>query len=447
MTASGVPVWLRDRPLLSDSVLAGVLLMASLCSMAVGPDYTAARELDALGTVLVVLGCLPLALRRAAPLPALAVVSVATSVATSLDFATGVLSVSVLVGVYTVAAYGRRGEARLALLLGAATFLATIPFVDGEVRATDLVAVVGVVLAAYAFGRSIGFRRAYTAELELRAARMERARESDLRAVVAEERGRIARELHDVVAHAVSVMTVQASAAQRTIERNPAASREAMRAVEQTGRQALTDMRRIVGVLRSAGEQQGELAPQPGVADLPALLDHVREAGLPVRLHVLGRPRELPSGIDLTIYRLVQESVTNALKHAGPTTADVTLTYAPQAVGVLVRDRGRGAASRLGQFGGGELRGHGLLGMRERVTLYGGSLRAGPAAGGGYEVDARIPVEGWADADDQQQANSATTTGTTASAAAPSATTPAGAPLPAGTVQAEAVHGRRSVGS
>jgi signal transduction histidine kinase len=233
-------------------------------------------------------------------------------------------------------------------------------------------------------------RRAYTASLEERAAQLEAARVADARTAVSEERGRIARELHDVVAHHVSVMTVQATAAQRMLERDPALAREAMAAVESTGRAALGEMRSIVGVLReSAGERSDALAPQPRLADLDCLLVSLREAGLRVALVRSGDLTDLPAGIDLALYRIVQEALTNTLRHAGPTSAEVTLVRSTHAVQVRVVDSGRGAAAALNGSG---CAGHGLIGMRERVALYGGDLTAGPRSGGGYIVEASIPL-------------------------------------------------------
>ncbi len=197
-----------------------------------------------------------------------------------------------------------------------------LPFEDMPFTGATTVALGGLLIACYAFGRSIAFRRAYTAELESRAARLEQAREADVRAVVAEERTRIARELHDVVAHHVSVMTVQAAAARRTLSRDPERAAEALAAIETIGRGALDEMRRIISVLRDFDETgAGALAPQPGLDDIEELVEHLRGAGLDVTLTVTGERRELSPGIGLTVYRLVQEALTNTIKHGGPATA------------------------------------------------------------------------------------------------------------------------------
>jgi signal transduction histidine kinase len=198
---------------------------------------------------------------------------------------------------------------------------------------------------------------------------------------VAIERGRIARELHDVVAHNVSMMVVQAGAAERVLAGEQPHVRDALEAIAHTGRQTVDEMRTLLGVLRAAAP----LAPQPGLADLEQLVDGVREAGLPVTLRIEGDPRPLPQAADLSAYRIVQEALTNALKHAGPARADVVVRFEAGAVTLEVRDTGTGA----GQGGG---TGHGLVGMRERVAMFGGELEALPAPGGGFAVRARLPV-------------------------------------------------------
>jgi signal transduction histidine kinase len=205
------------------------------------------------------------------------------------------------------------------------------------------------------------------------------------RDAVAAERARIARELHDVVAHAMSVMVVQAGAARTALEREPAVAEEALRRIEETGRVGLGEMRRLIGLLRP--EDPADLAPQPDLARLDELLETMRHAGLQVEAVVEGSPRELPQGVGLTAYRLVQEALTNVLKHAGESHARVLLRFDEDALEVEVFDDGLGPLRD-----GTTLGGHGLIGMRERVELFGGSLETGPRPGGGFEVRARLPV-------------------------------------------------------
>ena len=217
-----------------------------------------------------------------------------------------------------------------------------------------------------------------------RARRAEREREERSRLAVSDERARIARELHDVVGHSVSVMTVQASAARRLLRPHQDKEREALLVVEQTGREALAEMRRLVGVLKRP-EEAPALAPQPSLEQIERLVEQTREAGLPVDLRVEGEPVQLPAGLDLTAYRLVQEGLTNTLKHSGASKAEVVVSYGDGQVELTISDDGPGGA-------GGESGGHGLVGMRERVSVYGGELEAGPREGGGFRLRARLPV-------------------------------------------------------
>jgi signal transduction histidine kinase len=230
-------------------------------------------------------------------------------------------------------------------------------------------------------------QRAEQAEVaELRATHAEQERDTATRIAVAEERARIARELHDIVAHAVSVMVLQVGAVRHNLREPLGEDRDVLIGVEKTGRAALTEMRRLLVVMRRDGDR-AELTPQPGLDDVGALVGEIGRAGLPVELRVRGNPYPLPPGIDLSAYRIVQEGLTNALKHARASRADVTIQYAPGEVQIEVCDDGRGA----GQEGGS---GHGLIGIRERVKLYGGDMTAGTTNGGGFTLTTRLPVAG-----------------------------------------------------
>ena len=208
----------------------------------------------------------------------------------------------------------------------------------------------------------------------------------EARRAVEEERGRITRELHDVLAHSVSVMTVQASAVRRLLRPEQEREREALLTVEETGRQALAEMRRLLGIMGSEHEAAA-LAPQPGLDTLPALVDQVRRSGLPVELLVEGTPVRLPAGVDLSAYRIVQDALTNTLRHAGPARAWVAVRYGGDDVEIEVANDGRADAGADGD-------GHGLVGMRERVALCGGELHSGPRPGGGFRISARLPANG-----------------------------------------------------
>ncbi|GAA4928418.1 hypothetical protein GCM10023224_04510 [Streptomonospora halophila] len=252
----------------------------------------------------------------------------------------------------------------------------------------------GWILASWWVGRLVRMRSFHMVELAARAERLERARDAHTRAVLAEERTRIARELHDVVAHHVSVMTVQATAGRRVIERSPERARQTLVEIEETGRQAMSEMRRIVDVLREPdGDGGADRGPQPGLGGIGELVRQISDTGTPVELVAEGVPVELAPGLDLTLYRVVQESLTNVLKHAGrdaPTT--VSVRYGTRAVDVSVADEGGSAPGTGSRPPASDEPGHGLVGMRERVALYGGELEAGPRDGGGFEVRARIPL-------------------------------------------------------
>jgi signal transduction histidine kinase len=213
----------------------------------------------------------------------------------------------------------------------------------------------------------------------------EREGEQKARAAVSEERTRIARELHDIVAHSVSTMVVHAGAERRVLDEGQASTREVLFSIEQTGRQAMAEMRRSLGMLRK-GDHELALAPQPSLAHVELLLDQVRAAGMPVELRVAGEPVPLPPGVDLSAYRIVQEGLTNPLKHAGPARATVTVRYDEHELTLEIADSGRGGAAN-GSGGG-----HGLIGMRERVALFGGEFDAGSRAGRGHAVQVRLPL-------------------------------------------------------
>jgi signal transduction histidine kinase len=236
-------------------------------------------------------------------------------------------------------------------------------------------------------GRAARSRAKLTDELHEAAVRADEDREAEAALAVAEERRRIAREMHDVVAHSVSTMVIQAGGARRILALDPQRAIEAAELIERTGREAMSEMRHLLGVLH-AGEEHAELAPQPTLHGLEALVDRSRAAGLPVDLRIEGERRELPAGVDLTAYRVVQEALTNALKHGGGAPAHVRLVYSDDDVHVIVIDEGSGnGAARLAGSG------HGLVGMRERVRVCGGALHAGPRGGGGFEVHARLPLQ------------------------------------------------------
>ncbi|GAA3264220.1 sensor histidine kinase [Streptomyces lavendulae] len=248
---------------------------------------------------------------------------------------------------------------------------------------------------AWVLGDSVRTRRAYYAQLVERNQRLEKEREAQAKVAVAAERARIARELHDVVAHNVSVMVVQADGAAYVMDAAPEQAKEALQTISGTGRQALAEMRRLLGVLRTGEPQESEdYVPQPDVEQIEVLVEQVRAAGLTVDFEVEGAPRRLPSGVELTAYRIVQEALTNTRKHGGPDArASVRLVYFDDGLGLLVEDDGRGAAHELYEDGGADGAGHGLIGMRERIGMVGGTLDAGPRPGGGFRISALLPLK------------------------------------------------------
>jgi signal transduction histidine kinase len=243
-----------------------------------------------------------------------------------------------------------------------------------------------ILTLAWFFGVALGTRTEQARELSLRVEAAERDRTLAAERATTEERSRIARELHDVVAHSVSVMVVQASGVRRLLKEDQEREREALVSVEQIGRQALTEMRRMLGVMRTGEEQPAALAPQPGLQHLDRLIAQVEEAGLPVTLHIEGERPDLSPGVDLSAYRIVQEGLTNALKHAKGAHADVFIRYIDGLVQLEITDDGIGTPN-------GTPGGHGLVGMRERVAVYGGTLEAGPRDGGGFVLRAELPME------------------------------------------------------
>jgi signal transduction histidine kinase len=280
-------------------------------------------------------------------------------------------------------------EDRRQALVGLAVILGSLTIIlwnDPSREGGDAVFTPLLFTTVWLFAFGLGRKLEQAREAEARALRVERQREAEARAAVAEERARIARELHDVVGHSVSVMTVQASGVRRLLRPDQEREREALLIVEQAGREALAEMRRLVGVLRRPDEAPA-LAPQPSLKHLERLVEQARDAGLPVDVQIQGEATELPAGIDLTAYRLVQEGLTNAIKHAKATRAEVVVRYTPDRLELVVSDDGQGFSDESSDGGG-----HGLVGMRERVAVYGGELESGARPEGGYTLHARLPL-------------------------------------------------------
>jgi signal transduction histidine kinase len=367
-------------------LLIGALAISALCELVIasGRDTSLWFDIPA-----VAIAILPLFAQRRYPFAGPAAYWL---LATAISFVDGALipSMTSLFPVGLAAAFllGNQRDSGLAwtglaiVLGGITTVVYNIP---GHANAELLFVPVDFGIA-WAAGFALRARSEQAEAAETRAMRAEREREAAARLAVAEERTRIARELHDIVAHAVSVMVLQVGAVRHQLPEELSDDSEALRSVERAGRTALTEMRRLLGAMRDEREEVSFM-PQPGLDGLDSLLEEVTRAGLPVELHVDGEPFPLPRGVDLSAYRIVQEGLTNALKHAHASTANVTVRYALDELQIEVRDNGVGSSTTDGL-------GHGLVGVRERVKIYGGEMSAGAANGGGFVLSTRLPLSG-----------------------------------------------------
>jgi signal transduction histidine kinase len=348
-----------------------------------------ARAIDGLGIVLVCSQTLPLVWRRRAPVTVLWVVSLAMFAFFALGYLPSIASIGFLVALYSEAAYREPPVSILGCVWGTAVLVA-LQLVGPEPFEPDtFVAGTLVVVAAWSMGDTTRIRRGQVVRLEDRAIRLEREGEAAAAKAVAAERRVIARELHDVVAHNVSVIVAQSGAAQRIGLTHPADALASLGAIERTGRATLVEMRRLMALLRTDTGDAGTNTPQPGVDELPSLVDRVRDAGMVVTLRVEGPQRPLPAGLGLSAFRIVQEALTNVLKHAAGARAWVTVRYEPTALLLSIEDDG--VTSDRHEEGSRVRYGH--LGMRERVALFGGWLRTEEGPSGGFLVVACLPLD------------------------------------------------------
>jgi signal transduction histidine kinase len=381
--------WLRSQPMLVDGVLAFAVALIGL-----GAGTREVRQHGPLAALAYVGIVVPIVFRRRYPVGTFIVVIAAGALEVLLLPHPINSDISVLIALYTLAAYRPRRisvPGLIVCLIGSA--IAVEIWVTGPHMKFSWFGFGGVTalfcgpaLLAWLLGDSMRWRRGFYKALEERAVRLEAERDAQAQIAVASERARIARELHDVVAHNVSVMVVQADGAAFALDSSPERTKEALGAISRTGRQALAEMRQLLGVLRTASDEGATLTPQPGLEQIADLLAHSRAAGLPVSFTVEGVATELPPGVALAAYRVVQESLTNIRKHAGPdATASVAMRFCEDGMRIVITDDGPGATTQDGA-------GHGLVGMRERVELYGGTVAAGPREAGGYQVTATIPL-------------------------------------------------------
>ena len=370
-------------------LLIAVMAVAGMLELIVGRDSPAAPSISlGLSVALVAVLVLPLFARRRFPFAAPAIYWVLAPALTLFDGLLipfiGSLGVVGLATAFLLGNLRSRVKAGIGLVLIVIGMLIVIGNIPGDQTASQFTFITLRFIVAWIAGYALRERAEQAEAAEMRAMHAERERESAARVAVAEERARIARELHDIVAHAVSVMVLQVGAVRHKLPEALGEDRDALKGVERAGRTALTEMRRLLAAMRRDGDE-AELVPQPGLDSLESLLDEIGRAGLPVELHVDGKPFPLPRGVDLSAYRIVQEGLTNALKHAHASDADVTVRYRPDELEIEVRDNGDGNATSDGL-------GHGLIGVRERVKIYGGKMSAGATLDGGFVLNTRLPL-------------------------------------------------------
>jgi signal transduction histidine kinase len=385
--------WLRNPRVqgTGDAVLAAFLAATSVLPVLAVGDLSWGHP-KALGVALGLLSTVPVAWRARRPLTAFAIVLFANGACIYAAVPNGAAFQPFVALTLTAYSVGSRAEGRRALWVPPVLLLASVPvFVAARLHGQDsgnIIPSLVWLVAAWAVGRVVRSWRHKNAALEAANRELEEQRELQAQAAVAVERGRIARELHDVVAHNVSMIVVQAGAAARVLHGEQPDVRNALEVIAASGRETVDEMRTLLGVLRS-DDGPAALKPQPGLADLEQLVSGVREAGLPVTLRIEGAPRPLPPTLDLSAFRIVQEALTNTLRHAGPARAEVTVRYEDGLVTLEIADTGHGPD------GGpitGRGTGHGLVGMRERAAMLGGELEAARADSGGFTVRARLPV-------------------------------------------------------
>ena len=380
------------RALVIDIVLAVAVFVLSIGSVIAwqsDPD-PAMTPVDGWAYALMAGQTIPLIWRRKAPVTVLAVIILAFMFDRAINYPPSWAFFGISFAAYTI---GTQLPPKRSLLVGGiavdvVVLWTAFGILIGDVEWFALVSVIAMVGLPLLIGRETYHRQQRMVELERRALRAEHEREHQATEAVNRERGRIARELHDVVAHEITVMTIQSAAARRVLAADPGQAQEAMGSAEAAGHRALTEVRRLLGMLRTTDPKARD--PQPGLGSLPSLVDHMSEAGLHTELSVTGDVRPLPLGVDLNAYRIIQESLTNTLKHGGPDVrAEIDVEYSDDSLAIEVRDDGRGAAASPQTR---EPHGQGLVGMHERVALLDGALVAGPRPGGGYRVTAKLPI-------------------------------------------------------
>jgi signal transduction histidine kinase len=373
------------RPWVLDGLLAlGAIVAMALITAKIEPG-DGERSLDAIGYIVIGAAASMLALRHAAPIVGLAVVTVLLWVYTARDYAGGPIYLTFFVLVFAVAVSMERRRSLVVAGLALAALVVPHFVAFGLDQGAWPLLSIGWTAAAWFWGDGLRTRRAYLAGLEERARYLEETREEEARRRVADERLRIARDLHDVIAHSIASINVQAGSAIHVMDRRPEQARDSLMAIKAASSEALAELRSTIGPLR-ADEHDAPWAPTPSLARLDPLLETAAHAGLPVEIGIRGEPRALPAAIDVAGYRIVQESLTNVVRHAHAHGATVALDYGSASVELEVTDDGRGGNGASGAPG------HGIAGMRERAEAVGGHVEAGPRFSGGFRVWARLPI-------------------------------------------------------
>jgi|WetSurMetagenome_2_1015567.scaffolds.fasta_scaffold04299_4 signal transduction histidine kinase len=390
-----------DRhPLITDSVVALVLTGLASLNLWLNWNYFSPDVHPALAVVLVILGVMPLAFRRKFPISVLIFASFIRIIKIILEIPEGFSDNALFLALLSAAAFGGRWRnwacgTSFLVIIGSITytvFFASVSILEGKQILLGVYTVLWNILlfgAAWWFGSVLKSRREKTLELEEKTIQLGREREENARRAVLDERLRIARELHDVLAHHISLMGIQAGAARRTMNQQPVKAQESLSLIEQSSRQAVDELHRLLGFLRQEHDTD-ELRPQPSLKQLDELVTQMRQAGLPVDVSIEGNERLLNPAVDLSAYRIVEEALTNTLKHAGKAQATVILHFTQDALELEILDDGKNNASPDTR----ENKGKGLIGMRERVILLGGEFKAGKTPRVGFSVRARLPLSG-----------------------------------------------------
>jgi len=391
-----LPGWLRPRRWVSDIAIVAVVGVIQIAAPMLAHDrhhsmLDGHHPLNALGAALLAVSAIALAARRQHPVPVLVVTAVSTMLYYLLGYPADFAFLGLYVAFFTAVTSGHRVAAWVGAIVLAANML--LSWASGApVNASVIAWALAFLLFVLGLGEVIRLRQAYLESLRQRAIEAERTRDEEGRRRASEERLHIARELHDLIGHNISLINVQASVGLHLLERQPGQAAAALTAIKQASKDTLDELRLVIGAVRGAADEGSPRRPARGLGDLDALVSAAAAADLDVRMEVAGEPRPVPAGLGLTAFRIVQESLTNVRRHAGPATVEVRLEYGPGDLTVLVTDDGRGpAASRNGAGSPGG--GRGLTGMRERAAAVGGHLEAGARPGGGFQVVATLPFD------------------------------------------------------